>query len=466
MSIESREYQDYIVEKISELVDTKNNVILELDCGMGKRVLIYRLLTEIFSEKKVVVFLQTHSSLEETIQYLEKEYGGVEGLTAIKSGSNASYRKYIIANNRVILTLPTVFSNTLQKFPELADEIEICIINEVDQIIRRVSHRRILCVPWNKIIQQMSDKVFIGMSGTLRDNHLVLDENQLLLRNELKTLIDFIPKSSIITIEDFIDTDLQDYIRHTEVAIQPVVDEKTAEIIQMLTEQIENLKNEIIQEVKETSPKDFHQLEREFYQKLPLLSVETELIEKFNRLLLLRKYVYSMPANTYRNYLLRYGIDKNILKNLPEISGKEAEVINLVKQTQKATILCSFLSTVDSLTDLLGKEGITTFKVTGKIKNKNEIINSFKKSKEKSTLVLSPIGERDIDIPQTDLIIVFDLVNSPKTVYQKMKRSRGGKVVLLFYENTSEKKKVKRVVSEIAVRYPWSLIMYSNEEKQ
>jgi len=464
LSIESRKYQDYIVERISELVNTEHNVVLELDCGMGKRVLVYRLLTEIFKKEKVVVFLQTHSSLEETTYYLEEEYGGIEGLAAIKSGLNASHRKYIISNNRVILTLPTVFSNTLQKFPELVNEIEICIINEVDQIIRRVSNRRILCVPWNKIIRQMNDKIFIGMSGTLRDNHLVLDENQLLLRNELKTLIDFFPKSSIITIEDFIDTDLKDYIKHTEVNIHPVNDEKTAEIIQILTEQIENLKREIIQEVKETSPKNFYQLERDFYNKLPLLSVETELIEKFNRLLLLRKYVYSMPANIYSNYLLRYGIDKKILKNLPKITGKEEEIIKLAKKTQKTTILCSFLSTVDSLTALLEEEGITTFKVTGKIKNKNEIIDSFKKSKEKSALILSPIGERDIDIPQTDLMIVFDLVNSPKTVYQKMKRSRGGKVILLFYDNTSEKKKVKNVVSEIAVRYPWSLIMYSNDE--
>ena len=49
------------------------------------------------------------------------------------------------------------------------------------------------------------------------------------------------------------------------------------------------------------------------------------------------------------------------------------------------------------------------------------------------------------------------------TVYQKMKRSRGGEVFLLFYENTSEQDKVKRVVSEIAVRYPWSLIFYTDK---
>ncbi len=45
-----------------------------------------------------------------------------------------------------------------------------------------------------------------------------------------------------------------------------------------------------------------------------------------------------------------------------------------------------------------------------------------------------------------------------------MKRSRGGKVALLFYEDTPERGKVKQVVSEIAVRYPWSLIFANNKK--
>lgn len=466
MPIESREYQDYIIDRVSLLVSEESSIILELDCGMGKRVLMYRLLTEIFKEKKVVVFLQTHSSLEETIQYLNEEYGGMEGLSAIKSGYNANYRKHIISSNRVILSLPIVFSNTLQKFPELADDIEIVIINEIDQIVRRVSHRRVLCVPWNKLTKQIENAIFIGMSGTLRDDHLILDENQLHLRKELKTLVEFIPNSSTITIDEFFDTDLEDYIKHTEVHIHPVTDEKTSEVIHMLTNHIKEVKEEIIESVKESSPKDLYQLEKNFYQSLPLISVETELIEKLNRLLLLRKYVYSMPAKTYSNYLIRYGFDKNNLKNIPIISGKELEVLEITKQYQKTTVLCSFLSTVNSLTQILKNNGITTFQVTGKTRNKNEIIEEFKQSEEQSALILSPIGERDLDIPQTELIIVYDLVNSPKTVYQKMKRGRGGKVFLLFYNNTSEKQKVKNVVSEIAVRYPWSLIFFSDEEKK
>lgn len=231
----------------------------------------------------------------------------------------------------------------------------------------------------------------------------------------------------------------------------------------MITEQIKDLREEILQIVSETSPSELKRLKQNFFQNISLISIETDLVEKLNRLLLLRKYVYSMPASTYPNYLMRHGFDKSVLSNVPKISGKEFEVLKIVKNRTKVTILCSFLSTVGSLSQLLKREGITTFEVTGKSRNKSEIIESFKSTKERSALILSPIGERDIDIPQTDIIIVYDLVNSPKTVYQKMKRSRGGEVFLLFYENTSEQEKVKRVVSEIAVRYPWSLIFYSDK---
>ena len=36
-----------------------------------------------------------------------------------------------------------------------------------------------------------------------------------------------------------------------------------------------------------------------------------------------------MPAHTYRNYLIRYGIEKNELDNLPEVSGKELEAVKI-----------------------------------------------------------------------------------------------------------------------------------------
>jgi len=172
-----------------------------------------------------------------------------------------------------------------------------------------------------------------------------------------------------------------------------------------------------------------------------------------------------MPAQTYQNHLYRYGFTKEALPDFPLISGKEEISINIAIQNEKTTILCSFLSTVHSIAEQLMEKGIDVFIVEGKTRNKNEIIMNFKNHDKKAVLILSPVGERDLDIPQTDILIVYDLVNSPKTVYQKMKRSRGGKVIILFYEGTAERNKVKRVVNDIIVKYPWSTILHSEKHK-
>ncbi|MHA1302699.1 MAG: helicase-related protein [Candidatus Heimdallarchaeaceae archaeon] len=462
-TFENREYQNYIINRIRHITDKGNSAILELDCGMGKRVIIYRLITEVFTKKKVVVFLQTHSSLQETRQYLKDNYGGIESLGTIETGLSSAQRKQIIEDYRVILSLPTAFNNTLKKYPELSKIINIAIVNEVDTIVRRLSRGKVLCVPWNNLIATLGNAMFIGMSGTLRDNHTILDEQQLKLRKELQTLLGFIPNSELITIEDFVGTDLEQYIQKTEVHLYPVDDEKTASIIQFLTEKINTVCEEIKQSATETNPSQISKLERNFYQQLPFIDVDTEIVQELNRLLLLRKYVYSMPSHSYLNHLFRQGFSKNELPPIPEASGKEHAVLKIAHNYHKTAILCSFLSTVHSLADQFREKGYEVFLIEGRTRNKNEIINEFRETKKQAVLIMSPVGERDLDIPQTNMLIVFDLVNSPKTVYQKMKRSRGGKVVLLFYDNTPEQTKVKRIVSEIIIRYPWSLIFYGDK---
>jgi ERCC4-related helicase len=69
---------------------------------------------------------------------------------------------------------------------------------------------------------------------------------------------------------------------------------------------------------------------------------------------------------------------------------------------------------------------------------------------------MTSVGERDIDIPQADLLIVYDVVNTVKTMYQRMKRTRGGTVLCLCYNDTFEEKKVDRLLNEISKKYYWS----------
>ncbi|MFX1508026.1 MAG: helicase-related protein, partial [Promethearchaeota archaeon] len=100
-----------------------------------------------------------------------------------------------------------------------------------------------------------------------------------------------------------------------------------------------------------------------------------------------------------------------------------------------------------------------SFLITGQVRKKIEVLNDFKRENNKAVLVMTAVGERDIDIPQANLMIVYDVVNTVKTMYQRFKRTRGGLVLCLCYRDTFEERKVNRLLQEISERYPWSSII-------
>ncbi len=44
-------------------------------------------------------------------------------------------------------------------------------------------------------------------------------------------------------------------------------------------------------------------------------------------------------------------------------------------------------------------------------------------------------------------------------MYQRMKRTRGGLVLCLYYKNTFEERNVSRLLQDIKKRYPWSSVI-------
>jgi ERCC4-related helicase len=89
--------------------------------------------------------------------------------------------------------------------------------------------------------------------------------------------------------------------------------------------------------------------------------------------------------------------------------------------------------------------------------DKAKVVNNFRECKErKAVLIMTQVGERDLDIPEAKLIIVYDTVNTTKTMYQRFKRTRGGEVICLYYTHTSEEEKIKRLFKGINEKYPWS----------
>jgi len=450
-----RGYQKLILDLIQFHTKKDKSVLLELDCGMGKRVITYELLTKIFPDKRILLVVLSSSSLNETQDFLVNEYGGVEGFNWLGHGISGSYALKLLRESRVILTTPQKLSNLFKKAKsEDAFSFDIIIINEIDKIIRRMGSKRVLVYPWVDLLSKLPTAIKIGMSGTLRDSHYIFDRDQIEIRKELDTLREYIPNSELIYMDYLAGTDVTEYKQDTTVEAIPVNDSSIEALSAIVTDQLKEAYNEIKQELMIEDPAFLEQVNKIGPQALLQAPVSESLRGKASSLTLLRKYLYSMIPSQLKKFLWKIeGVDESMMPTTP---NKIIKVVEIAKNTNKIVVLCSYIKTAKTIATYLSRNNIKSFVVTGQIFDKNAILKDFRNYAGKSALIMSPVGERDIDLPEAEKLIIFDSVRTIKTVYQQLKRIRGGHGIFLYYANTYEGRKVNSVIQEILERYPWS----------
>ncbi len=460
--LDLREYQQYILRRIKE--NRHRNILIELDCGLGKRVLTYKLVTELFPDTRFILTVNSTSSLQETAQYLEKEYGGVSGLGAMTQRVQGRRRQWMLKKSRVVLCTARVLTNILKRGEFTPEQFDALVINEVDTILRRVGRQSILVQPWSYLLEFFKDRWIIGMSGTLRDDHVVLDGAQLQIREELKTLREFIPGAEVISMDELSGTDVDDFIDPTIINTVKVQNNPIKAVSLVLDALIKSTRDEIYQTVREERDIEGDALPgsaRLLHLLLEELPISDDLAQRYSGLLMIRKYLYGMSASSFRRFLhhpvVAPKIDvERLLSEWPRVTPKALKVCQLVDMSGKTVIISSYLHVVSEINRLLGKAGVQALSLTGRTRDKQAVLAEFKAAQPPAALILSPVGERDLDLPDTDLLIICDVVNTTKTIYQKMKRSRGGQVIFLAYGETSEEEKVSRLIDNIMQRYPWS----------
>jgi ERCC4-related helicase len=456
-----RGYQEYILSQLESMQG--HNTLLELDCGLGKRFITHQLVAERYPDLRIIIVVHSSSSLAETVDYLKSEYGGLEDdLGELSSRVPSGRRAYVVRESRVLVATPQVLANMVDKDSSLFGDIDLLLINEVDTLVRRSGGRTALVFPWPKLLSFFRDKWIIGMSGTLRDDHAVFGTEQMEIREELATLRRFIPDSELISMEDLYDTDVEDYLEPTFLTVKRVENRRIRSISLVLDELISNTRNEIINELADSDNLSLVEGDaRRIHMMIERLPISDDLKGRYTGLLLLRKYVYAMPPTQfmklfYNPYLKHYFNVSDLRKALPEISPKVSYVVSIAEHHGKTLILTSYLEMVDQIVEALEHAGIRAERITGQTRDKGEVLRAFREKDDLGALVLSPVGERDLDIPQADVMVVCDAINTTKTMYQKFKRTRGGLVVLLAYSGTSEERKVSRLMDRILHRYPWS----------
>jgi superfamily II DNA or RNA helicase len=456
-----RGYQSYILDRVSDLKNTP--LLLELDCGLGKRFITHQLVVTKFPDTGILIIVHSSSSLVETVDYLKGEYGGLEeDLGELSSRIQSGNRIHNLREKRVIVATPQVLASMFQKDSSLFERFKIVLINEVDTLVRRTGGRTALVFPWPALLTFLKGKWIIGMSGTLRDDHAVFTHEQVEIRNELSTLQEYIPGAELITMADLYGTDVEDFLEPTFLTVSTVADPKIRSISKVLDELIRNTRTEIMNELQEDGNLELVDGDaRRVHLLLERLPITEELKGRYSGLLMLRKYIYAMPPKQflrmfYGDYIKHYFNVNDLRRTLPTISSKTTRVLKFAIEHKKTLVLTSYLEMVSQIKEVLEKAGLPVLIITGQTREKGATLKSFREDKDQRVLVMSPVGERDLDIPHADLMVVCDSINTTKTMYQKFKRTRGGLVILLAYSGTSEERKVQRLMDRILSRYPWS----------
>ncbi|MFX0062135.1 MAG: helicase-related protein [Candidatus Hermodarchaeota archaeon] len=458
--LEERQYQRRILDLLIEYKSEASHCIVELDCGLGKRVLIYLLVEKLLKKERSLILVDSTTSFQETLSYLQGQYGGVSDLGYLSSRVPSHMRMQILETRRVILSTPQTLANALQKMPE-KPKFDVIIINEVDKVVRRTATNQVLIFPFNSLIGYFTQFWVVGLSGTIRDSHVVYQKEQFSVRRELESLGYFLQPLRVITMDELTGTDIDNHITKTNLVKVPIEDPNLAELLERLDSGIDDARREIISQTEKENPELLENLSKQEIAQLAFnLPAEDSLVQKYRGSLLVRKYVTSMMPWRFKRFLYnpQLEVDKELIDSLNNKSEKVQKVGQLVRKAQKTVVIVSYVETAKTIYKYLETLGIMPFLITGAIKDKQSIIQAFRDSKSQSTIIMTSVGERDIDLPTADQMIVFDSINTTKTMYQRIKRTRGGTVYFLYYKETYEERKIERLIKNILNKYPWSTI--------
>ncbi len=511
--IEPRVYQYWILNAILKAKLEKKNVIVELDAGMGKRIITY-LIARAFNKERILVVSPSRASIWDMALKFQ-ELSGSDGWFGIIIGGQPKWlKKKVLREKRVILATPISLARLLEHCGETPN-FDIIVINEVDKAVRRVLRRShtvsdreehgvsrfenligdsrghiregqgMLTYPWNMLKRLLpKDACWVGMSGTLRDEHYVIDyERKVIMQRELNTIAsELFPEKElvIITMETLLErTDLGEYITRNLTVIQPVpVQDANIEIISnAISAEIEKVLDRIREYNNKLYPDEQTPFEtkEKIMKTISILPDTNPLKIKFLRLALVRRFLFAGVPATYIRFLSKPMFRKLLreFKNVeledvvPESSTKILQIVEITKswlhRGKNVIILTSFVRTASEIARNLRESGVSrVLLLTGRVANKKRVIEEFKKSTS-SVLILTPVAERDLDFPEANLVIVHDVISTVKSMYQRIKRARRSLVLILYYKNTYEEKKVKVLLARIARRYPWSIRIRSEK---
>ena len=189
---------------------------------------------------------------------------------------------------------------------------------------------------------------------------------------------------------------------------------------------------------------------------LSKLSVDPELVIRYESLLKIKKYLTAMVPSIVKRYLGLFpeiGVEE--ITHIKDEPAKLEILPELVMNYSKSVIVCSFIPMAEVIQKHLEDLNYNVFIVSRMTYDTGTLINAFRNSPESKTiLIISQIGETHLLIPDANLLLFFDTVDTTKLLYQRMKQTTTGEIICLYYTGTNEKEKIIRIFTDIKEKFP------------
>lgn len=143
---------------------------------------------------------------------------------------------------------------------------------------------------------------------------------------------------------------------------------------------------------------------------------------------------------------------KNI-QTLLDNDTKYKRLLDVLKKIQtdhpndKVVLFSSFVSTLEYLQKRLEEDGVKGLVISGKVKNKDEVLEKFEKDATQKILLASEVGSEGVDLQFCRLLINYDLPWNPMRIEQRIGRldrigQKSPKILIwnMFHDTTIDKR--------------------------
>lgn len=385
-NINLRDYQILGIKWIKYMYLNKIGACLADDMGMGKTMQVIGFLSDKeynIANKKVLVIVPK-SLLINWKREFEKFNREIK--VNLYYGQNR-----VLKNSEVILTTYHTLINDFDKFKNV--QFNTIIIDEIQYLKNSKSKTY-------KIINQIKSDFILGLSGTPFENNIleVLAIMNLLNKGVLKKEKDFIRKyNENLTL---LNKKIEPYfLRRVKKDFLKELPEKAEEII--FIEMNQNQKN--LYESIRLSIKD--SLYRDNRYEIKDASIVLEGLLKLRQVCCHPKLLKN--SNKIENTIIseKFEALKELVKKI--ISNKE-----------KLVIFSSFTSMLDIIEQWLLNEKIKSFRIDGKVRDRQKIVDQFEKECSSVCLVSMKAGGVGLNMVSCKYAIIYDLWWNPAVVTQ------------------------------------------------